>query len=345
MNDFHPYFLPTAIGSMPQRSAAEACDLVLRYLPEIPAWPQLPTRDPIESMYTQYFESLPGVALGDDGVFIETGERFDREVESLYTDYMAGETHCYGLSPERAAGFVEMCHRLETVSQPPVAVKGQVTGPISAGLQITDRKLRPALYDDSFADVLARYLRLVAAEHERVLRTLCPRTIVSIDEPFLSAVGSGFIQVRREQVDEMLGEVLGGLQGLKAIHCCGNTDWGFILSQPFDILSFDAYNYAETLALYPREVRDFLSRGGMLAWGIVPTDPAALAAEEASSLVHRLEAGVQALQEKGVDPELLHATSLITPACGLNPVSPELSVRALCLTAEVSRELRRRYAC
>lgn len=36
--------LPTLIGSMSHTDPKEACSQVIKYLPDIPAWPQLPKR-------------------------------------------------------------------------------------------------------------------------------------------------------------------------------------------------------------------------------------------------------------------------------------------------------------
>ncbi|MBM3132761.1 MAG: hypothetical protein FJZ95_07000, partial [Chloroflexi bacterium] len=58
---FKPRGLATAIGSMPHADPAEAGALALRYLPDIPVWPQLPNRSFLENMYAQYSEGLPGV--------------------------------------------------------------------------------------------------------------------------------------------------------------------------------------------------------------------------------------------------------------------------------------------
>ncbi|GAH14871.1 unnamed protein product, partial [marine sediment metagenome] len=54
-----------------------------------------------------------------------------------------------------------------------------------------------------------------------------------------------------------------------------------LLSTKIDILSFDAYNYAQSLSLYPSEVKSFLDRKGNIAWGIVPNDELLLAKETA----------------------------------------------------------------
>ena len=50
--------LPTMIGSMPQTDAKEACSMVTKYLPDLPAWPQLPLRSRLENMYVQFSEGF-----------------------------------------------------------------------------------------------------------------------------------------------------------------------------------------------------------------------------------------------------------------------------------------------
>ncbi len=73
----------------------------------------------------------------------------------------------------------------------------------------------------------------------------------------------------------MLDEVFTAIhaeEALAGVHCCGNTDWSVLLATQVDILNLDAYNYLEYLALFPMELREFLDRGGVVAWGIVPNN-------------------------------------------------------------------------
>ena len=43
-DSFVPAWLPMAIGSFPQPEPQAAWDLVLKYTPVVPVWPQLPRR-------------------------------------------------------------------------------------------------------------------------------------------------------------------------------------------------------------------------------------------------------------------------------------------------------------
>jgi hypothetical protein len=128
------------------------------------------------------------------------------------------------------------------------------------------------------------------------------------------------------------------VKGFKGIHCCGNTDWSVLLSTNIDILSFDAYGYLGTLSLYPKELKAFLERGGILAWGIVPTSEAILR-EDSQSLVRRFKEGVEVLTKKGIDPSLFQRT-ILTPSCGTASLSIPLAERVCQMTAEVSKRLR-----
>ena len=81
----------TLIGSMPQRDRESAIELVLRTVPEIPAWPQFPAY-PAEQMMAQYVEGLPGL-VNDKGRQIVRSDtpEFDRDALLFYEQYLALE--------------------------------------------------------------------------------------------------------------------------------------------------------------------------------------------------------------------------------------------------------------
>jgi len=138
-------------------------------------------------------------------------------------------------------------------------------------------------------------------------------------------------------------EVLGGISGLKGVHCCGNTDWSVLLDTSIDILNFDTYNYAESLTLYPAEVKRFIDRGGVIAWGIVANDEEPLAGETVASLKDRLEEAIAPFSRNGIKFDQLVKQSLLTPSCSLASMSIDAAGRALELLADLSDNMRRRY--
>jgi len=333
--------LATAIGSMPHVEPREACSLVLKYLSDVPAWPQLPKKSFLENMYVQFSEDFPGMIVEGDRIWVDRSRDLSKPLEKLYSAYLENRMEHGETSAKYAAGLHAFLEQGKGKGRK--AVKGQVTGPISFGLSVTDQNRRPLLYDEVLADAIAKHLRLKASWQEKALRGVCPKTIISVDEPYLASMGSAFVSLPREQVVALLEEVLGGISGLKAIHCCGNTDWSVVLQTSLDILSFDAYNYAETLALYPAEVKNFLNRGGVIAWGIVPNDEQGLAKETKASIGDRLEEAMRLLSKKGISYDTIKSQCLITLSCSLASISIKAAAGALELTAAVSADFRKRH--
>jgi hypothetical protein len=173
--------------------------------------------------------------------------------------------------------------------------------------------------------------------------------LMFLDEPALLGYGSQtFLTISRDDVLRDLNEVASVIHAagaLAGVHCEENTDWSLLMEADLDILDFDAYDHAHVITLYPHELRAFLSRGGSLGWGIVPTlDRDAAATATIPSLLERFEEGITQLVKKGFDRELLLVRGLITPSCGAGGVLTEpLAERVLRLLQTLSEALRERY--
>jgi methionine synthase II (cobalamin-independent) len=340
---FKDFFLATSIGSFPHFDERGVLPLILRDFPGIPFWPQLPKRSFLEGMVTQYSEGFPSVRFDEkeQRTWVDTSFGFEEEVERFYQAIENQDLDFFRISEHYARGL----RLLKDLSEEGVRkeiryIKGQVTGPITFGLSLTDQDKRPIFYDSTLREILIRHLSLKAQWLERRFEELFPGipTILFFDEPGLSAFGSAFSGLNKEDVTFSLNECFQAVEGLKGVHCCGNTDWSLLLSTELDILSFDAYGFLENLSLYPKELGAFLERGGILAWGIVPTSEEVLK-EDAESLVKRFEKGIELLSKEEIDPTLLKR-AIITPSCGTASLPIPLAERVCHLTAEVSKRLR-----
>ncbi len=210
--------------------------------------------------------------------------------------------------------------------------------------QVTAYLKRLMDYDDLLAETLARLLRLKAMWQEKTLSAISANTIIFVDEPYLTSLGTAFVAIPNEQVSTLLEEVLSGIKGLKGVHCCGSTDWSLLLKSSTDILSFDTYNYADSLSCYPAEVKAFIERGGSIAWGIVPNEEEVLAGESVASLYDRLGEAMAQFTRESMPFKQLVAQGLLTPSCTLASLSLEAAIRALELLAELSAKVKRKYA-
>jgi len=354
---FEPRCLATTIGSLPHTDVAYGTELVFASTPQIPCWVQFPKRTFYENMMTQFTEGMPGLVQDGDRFYFDTAAPdFVEQLTDFYTRYLAateeGDSNAldsFGLSPEYAAGFAAFVARLPQQKPPPLALKGQVTGPFTLGTNLLDQERRCAYYDDQLRDVIVKTVVLKAVWQITHLSAYSQRVIIFCDEPALLGFGSQtFLTISRENVLKDLNEVAAAIHahgGLAGTHCEANTDWSLLMEADLDILDFDAYDHMQVITLYPAELRAFLERGGSLGWGIVPTlDREAAGTETLPSLLARFDEGVERLVRKGFDREMLLRRALITPSCGAGGVLTEpLAERVLSLLRQLSATLRDRH--
>ena len=291
-------------------------------------------------MYAQYSEGFPGLVLDQNKIYVNLSKGFEKPLEKLYAAYLENKIEEFAIGERYAAGLYEFIgHRQEHTS----AVKGQVTGPITWGMTVTDENRRPVLYDETAADAVVKLLNMKARWQEKKLREFSDNTIIFLDEPYMSSIGSALVSIPREHVIELLEGAFDGIKGLKGIHCCGNTDWSLILDTSVDIVSFDAYTYSHTIALYQEALEKFLDGGGILAWGIVPHEEKAVNNEAVSTLLDRLTDAMAGIERKGIKRNKIIEQSLLTPACGLGAVSEEVAEHTLSMLSELSLAFRNKY--
>ena len=346
MTDFN--FLTTHVGSVPYVTADGLPEKLCRLL-DVPAWPQLPRRSFRENMYVQYSPRLPAICEDSarEKVQFDTANDITEALEAFYTPVLSDDVTAFALQKEYADGFFSMLEALRMT--PGLWAKGQVTGPISFGLTVTDQDLRASLYHELLTDAIVKNMAMNARWQIRQLKPLRPHVIIFVDEPYMAAFGSAFISLSREQAIVYLDEIFDAIQaesGLAGVHCCANTDWSVLLGTKVDILNLDAYGFMENLALYPVELRDYLDRGGSLCWGIVPNNEQ-IFSETPQGLAERLRNGIRLIAEKAaargvkITAEEFSSRSLIAPACGLGSTTVEVADRAFEVLAETGDILKR----
>ena len=328
-------FEPTAIGSLPYTNPKLACQIVLKYFNKIPFLPQLPRLSFYEGMLTQLIEGLPGIVVDESNhrVYLDSPPEAG-ELEKFYDKFIQQDFNYFAISQRHAAGFHQM---LKLITEEPKDrrtkesfLKGQVTGPITFGLTLVDKDGKAVIHNETCAEIVVKLLTMKSLWLTQEISRLGLRPIIFIDEPVLAGYGSAFMPVNRETIQKQLTEVIEALHqtsALVGIHCCGNTDWAILLGLPLDIISFDAYGFLDKFALYPEQLKHFTERGGVIAWGIVPSvDLNQL--PTVKEMVIRLKNGIETIARKGLNKERLLRQSLLTPSCGLGGLAePEAESR------------------
>jgi hypothetical protein len=118
-----------------------------------------------------------------------------------------------------------------------------------------------------------------------------------------------------------------------------------MLSLDLDILSLDVFSNGLVFGAYAGAVKRFLEKGGVIAWGIVPTNSEPFEAESIKTLKRKLEEVWDTLYHHGVDKEMLIAQGLLSPAtcCLVNPDGAKTVERAFAVVRQLSTMLRDEY--
>jgi len=336
-------FLPIGIGSLPHKDPFKASKLILNYFPESPYWPQLSARDFKEGMLVQFTEGMPGIATEGEGVYFHSPFNPASEWEKFYEVSSEGHLDAFTVGREYASGFYTFLDLLK--SKKPSLVKGQITGPITFGLGVSDEKKIPILYDPNLKEMFLKITASKARWQEKILRGVAPQaeTLIFFDEPLLSGYGSISMNLGKEEIIECLNAAISALHGLSGIHICGATDWSVIMETGIKVIHFDAYRYFPNMLAYASELKRFLLNGGILAWGIAPSEEEFLKQETTSNLLKSLEEKIGLLIKEGIPEEVLMKNSLLSQSCGLSTLSEDLAEKALKLTKELSLNLMKNF--
>jgi len=342
---FKPECRSTGIGSLPFTDASEACSLLLDSV-DFPFWPQLPCISFREQMIPQYAEGLPSVEIDDAArrVRFILRESSADEIAAFFDRHKSGELGSFAISPEFSKGFAAFAAMAAPRRWP--AVKGQITGPLTYSLSVCDGSGRPACCTFELLDIIRRLLARKAQWQVAELGRYADRVLIFIDEPALAAFGSTCeANLSRADMARILNDLIASIHdagALAGIHACGSADWALLAATQADIISFDAFDHARSIAESPDRAAEILQRGGSLAWGIVPTSEA-LAGQTVAGLRSKLFEAFAPLEQHGIPRPLLLERCLLAPSCGAGNLTVTETRRLFCLLGKLSRSLREEF--
>ena len=294
---------------MPHTDVDRALDLALSL--DVPFWPQLPKISFYEDMYPQAAHDFPGVVIDpDDGKISFNSAKFERELDD-YSQRMS-EPEAFALSREYAATYERV---LEKDLRHYPAIHGQVTGPINLGFRINDENSKPIVYNDNVRGLLFDFIQRKFNTQYRQLKEKNQHAFVWLDEPGLIWVFSGLSGYNDVLAKQEYQGFLAGLDGLKALHLCTNINLPYLLGLGIEFLSFDAHQMEVMPRGYTGSVADFIRNGGIISWGIVPTEPAVLGRETPETLSRLIQGYWEAVsQSTGLPVKQIAEQALIAPA-------------------------------
>ncbi|MEM8618417.1 MAG: hypothetical protein AAGF73_01715 [Actinomycetota bacterium] len=311
------------VGSLPHTDSAAASAFSIGEF-EIATVPTLPRRSAAAGMLAQAATFLDGVEPTDRGLVIEREPTLSNRLGSpsaLDADAFAD-----------LDAFLDLGSKVNLDGAP---VKWQFAGPITVGCALVEAGLSPA---DAFAlagEAVDAGVRSIEASIADVLPN-CEQLML-FDEPWLVELMNDDFPVPPDHAVDVLAAAMAAPAPSTAVgvHCCGPCDVATVLatgprviSVPVDDALLDAAGY----------LARFIESGGVVAWGVVPTDGPV--ADRAHRWWRRLSDLWCALVQRGCDPVELRQRSLVSTECGLAGHTVSVARTLARQTGEVSRHVR-----
>jgi hypothetical protein len=329
----------TAMGIMPHEGVDEALKLALKM--DIPFWPQLPKLSFYEDMYVQAMEKFPGVIIDEKHmrIFVDTN-KFIEEIPQYLEKEDNIET--FKIS-ERYSLVYRSFLTMELSSYR--AIRGQIISPVSLTLKIVDENDKPIVYNDEIRALVFSFIQKRVNAQYMELKEKNDKAFVWVDDPGLEFIFSAMCGYDNIKAKKELMDFFNGINGVRGMHLCGKPDWDFLLSlNNIEIISFNAYAFGDVFVTYDK-IKDFVERGNIISWGIVPTYYEDFSKEDISNLARRLEGMWSVLKKRGLDMGKIIQNSLLAPAtCNLlNPDKTVTVEKSFELLNELSHYLKERY--
>jgi hypothetical protein len=336
---FKGNLLTTAMGVMPHTDVDKAMNLALSL--DIPFWPQLPNYNYFEDMYVQASEHFPGIILDLEKRMVRfSTEKFYADFEKTMENY--DNEDYFDVSDEYSVVYSKF---LSLDLSKYIAIRGQMEGPISFGFYVKDENDRPILFNDEIRPFMFEFMAKRVNVQLKRLKQKNENAFMFIDEPglqFLFSALSGYSDVfARQDIENFLADI----NRPRGIHLCGNPDWDFLFGFDMDIVSIDIHTNQNIIPLYGSSIKNFIKRGGLIVWGIVPTNFEPFVNENLDSLKALLRKIWDIVINVGVDEEVLIEHSLLSPAtcCLINKDKDKTVTEAFGVLKRLSEELRDEY--
>ena len=310
------------VGSLPHLDPAAAAAFAIGEF-DVATIPTMPRRSSEESMLGQALVGVQGVSVAHDGSVV-VDPRSVRPHGTVATD----------LDRAGFAGLRSFLDLAEKVRLDGAAVKWQFVGPVTLGVALHRAGLDRGVAFDLALSIVRDRLAAISSTVTGALPN--SRQMVLLDEPwFAELMQPGFPIPPDEAIDRM-SSAMAALPAttITGVHCCAPFDVATLLASGPNVVSLPV---SAELVDWVGYLTRFLNDGGIIAWGVTPTDgPVPSTSDRQWRTLSDLWCS---LVQLGCDPVALRRQSIVTPECGLAMHSVSVARRIARLTADVGKRV------
>lgn len=338
-------YLP--VGMLPYDNLKHTVGMVAKLYKEFPYIAFLPNMSLEDNIQNRTFKNTPGIIYNDSKISFNIGTQ-------EYSKAMSLLNKAYNLpTPENLEPFafnsifLEKYFQIINKFQCPNACIN-ILGPFTVSLILKSAAREQILADKSYRKLFVQSICVKALWVMEKMKQYCSDTVpvVILEEPEFYKFGklkneygedSGNIGMN---LFERVIDKLKSHGAIVGVQCMDKCDWSIPIRAGVDLISYDAYNNPNNLAIIPDILTKFLQRGGMINWGIVPTLSDSMVKGLSVDYLHqRLLTTFDGVILSGVPADLLYNSALVSLNGDINHLTVMFAEKAAMLATQLGSRL------
>ena len=270
-------------GALPYETIEGATRSIAKLYDKTPFIPILPKLDRNDSVERRSLINIPGVCFSDEGkIVLHFDDTYEEKMKLL--DKACSKPTSENLEPFGFdAPFMEKFFQMIKKFKSPHAFIN-ILGPFTLSQILIDAAETQMVADKSYRKLYVQAVCVKALWLIHKIFKYCETTVpvVILEEPMLNRLGD----FKRKNGDNAVGlvtnifaKVIDKIKSTGSFVCVQSfekCDWRIPINAGADIISFDAYNNPNNLSIASDIISDYISSGGKINWGIVPTNSESL---------------------------------------------------------------------
>ena len=335
------------VGMLPYTSLKHAVAMVAKLYQTFPFIALLPNISSTDNLQNLTFENMPGIVFQNNKIEFHTGtSKYEKLMSDLNKAYNSPSLETLEAFSFNSVFLEKYFQMIKKFKSPNACIN--ILGPFTVSQLLTAAAKEQILADKSYRKLFIQSICVKTLWVIEKIKQCCPDTVpvVILEEPMLYQLGvikRENSDITSELVTVMLSQVVEKLKkygAIVGIQCMEKCDWSIPIKSGVDLISYDAYNNPNNLGIIPDILTEFLRRGGMINWGIVPTLSDNMIKELGTDYLHkRLLTTFDGIILSGVPADLIYKSALVSLNGDTNHLSVMFAEKASMLATQLCSRL------
>ena len=335
------------LGAQAYEYIEPATRMVAKLFEQNPYLVTLPKVASEDSVLYHTLENIPGIKFKDGKIVLKIGTNVYKQgmakLDKAFNNPTKKNLEHYSMNAPFLEKYLQIIKKFKS-KNPYISL----IGPFSISQLLLSAAEEQVLADKSYRKLFIQSVAIKALWIIEKIKEVNPEAtpIIVLEEPYFSRFG--LIKRNNEDITvdiviNMFSRVIEKIKSVGAkvaIHSPEKCDWQIPISAGVDIISFDAYNNPNNLSIIPEKITEFLQKGGLINWAIVPTMTEAMVKSlNVEYIMKRLVATMQGLMLAGVPEKLVYNSALVSIQGDVDSLPVIFAEKAVILVSQLAKKI------